>query len=292
MRVLILGGNGMLGHKLVQLLRREFETFTTIRREFSDVERFGIFDKERTITNVDVTSERQLIETIELIRPDVLINCVGIIKQIASTPERMVQVNTLLPRKLAELSPRYGFRLISMSTDCVFSGSRGNYVETDPTDADDDYGRTKSSGEVIQDNCLTLRSSIVGRELDTSHSLIEWFLSKRGQTICGYTKALYSGFPTLIFAEILVSLINDHPDLSGLFHISSDPINKFDLLSLVNKAYAANVTIEPDDAMAIDRSINSTKFRNATGFQPPTWSEMIERMAADDTPYELFHSAA
>ncbi|MEQ1763863.1 MAG: SDR family oxidoreductase, partial [Pyrinomonadaceae bacterium] len=225
MRILILGGNGMLGHKLVHVLGREFDVFAAIRREFSAVERFGIFDRERLLTGVDVTSERALKDTLERIRPDVVINCVGIIKQIASTPERMVQINTLLPRKLAELSARYGFRLISMSTDCVFSGSKGNYVETDPTDADDDYGRTKSSGEVIQDNCLTIRSSIIGRELDTSHSLIEWFLSKRGQMITGYTKAIYSGFPTVIFAEILVGLINDHRDLSGLFHISSDPIN-------------------------------------------------------------------
>jgi dTDP-4-dehydrorhamnose reductase len=292
MRVLILGGNGMLGHKLVQVLGREFETYTTIRREFAAVERFGIFEKDRTLTKVDVTSQLQLIEAIEQVRPNVLINCVGIIKQIASTPERMVQVNTLLPRKLAELSATYGFRLISMSTDCVFSGNKGNAVETDTPDADDDYGRTKAHGEVVQGNCLTLRSSIIGRELDTQHSLIEWFLSKRGQTISGFTRAIYSGFPTVIFAEILVSLIKKHPDLSGLFHISSDPINKFDLLSLANPAYNANITIAPDDSLVIDRSLDSTKFREATGFQPPSWSKMIERMAADETPYELFHSAA
>lgn len=290
MRVLILGGNGMLGHKLVQVLGREFETYTTIRREFSAVERFGIFDKGRTLTRVDVTSERQLIDTIEQVQPDVLINSVGIIKQIDSTPETMVQINTLLPRKLAELSAKYGFRLISMGTDCVFSGSTGNYRETDTPDADDDYGRTKFRGEVIHDRCLTIRSSIIGRELETRHSLIEWFLSKRGQTIGGYTGAIYSGFPTVIFAEILVSLIKDLRELNGLFHVSSEPINKFDLLTLTNEAYETNITVEPDDSLVIDRSLDSTRFRNATGFQPPSWAEMIERMAADETPYELFRS--
>ena len=183
MRVLILGGNGMLGHKLVQILGSEFETFSTIRRELPAVERFGIFDRERTITNVDVTSERQVVDVIDRVRPDVVINCVGIIKQITSTPETMVQINTVLPRKLAELSAKYHFRLILISTDCVFAGSKGNYSEADVPDADDIYGKTKLRGEVVAPNCLTIRTSMFGRELDSSHSLIEWFLSMRNQTI-------------------------------------------------------------------------------------------------------------
>lgn len=291
MRVLILGGNGMLGHKLVLVLAREFETFSTIRREFSAVERFGIFDREYTITNVDVTSERQLIEVIEKVRPDVLINCVGIIKQIASTPEIMVQINTVLPRKLAELSAKHNFRLILISTDCVFAGSKGNYSEKDVPDAEDIYGKTKSGGEVVAPNCLTIRTSMFGRELNSSHSLIEWFLSMRNRTISGYTRAVYSGFSTIVLSEIIRSLIKDRADLSGLFHISSDPISKFELLELVNDAYTANVTIKPDDSLVIDRSLDSAKFRSETGFVPPTWPEMIALMAADATPYDRFRNS-
>ncbi len=291
MRVLILGGNGMLGHKLVQILGSEYETFSTIRREFSAVERFDIFERERTITNVDVTSERQLIDVIGKVRPDVVINCIGIIKQIASTPETMVQINTVLPRKLAELSAKYNFRLILISTDCVFAGSKGNYSEADVPDAEDIYGKTKLGGEVVAPNCLTIRTSMFGRELDSSHSLIEWFLSMRNQTISGYTRAIYSGFSTIVLSEIIRSLINDRADLRGLFHISSDPISKFDLLNLVNDAFEANVTINPDDSLVIDRSLDSTKFRSETGFVPPTWPEMVKLMAADTTPYESFHKS-
>ncbi|MBK6721956.1 MAG: SDR family oxidoreductase [Acidobacteria bacterium] len=291
MRVLILGGNGMLGHKLVQILGSEFETFSTIRRELPAVERFGIFDRERTITNVDVTSERQVVDVIDRVRPDVVINCVGIIKQITSTPETMVQINTVLPRKLAELSAKYHFRLILISTDCVFAGSKGNYSEADVPDADDIYGKTKLRGEVVAPNCLTIRTSMFGRELDSSHSLIEWFLSMRNQTISGFTRAIYSGFSTIVLSEIISSLIKDRADLSGLYHISSDPISKFELLELVNDAFEANVTIKPDDSLIIDRSLDSTKFRSETGFVPPTWPEMIKLMAADTTPYESFHSS-
>ena len=291
MRVLILGGNGMLGHKLVQILGSEFETFSTIRRELPAVERFGIFDRERTITNVDVTSERQVVDVIDKVRPDVVINCVGIIKQITSTLEIMVQINTVLPRKLAELSAKYHFRLILISTDCVFAGSKGNYSEADVPDADDIYGKTKLRGEVVAPNCLTIRTSMFGRELDSSHSLIEWFLSMRNQTISGFTRAIYSGFSTIVLSEIISSLIKDRADLSGLYHISSDPISKFELLELVNDAFEANVTIKPDDSLIIDRSLDSTKFRSETGFVPPTWPEMIKLMAADTTPYESFHSS-
>ena len=281
----------MLGHKLVQILGSEFETFSTIRRELPAVERFGIFDRERTITNVDVTSERQVVDVIDRVRPDVVINCVGIIKQITSTPETMVQINTVLPRKLAELSAKYHFRLILISTDCVFAGSKGNYSEADVPDADDIYGKTKLRGEVVAPNCLTIRTSMFGRELDSSHSLIEWFLSMRNQTISGFTRAIYSGFSTIVLSEIISRLIKDRADLSGLYHISSDPISKFELLELVNDAFEANVTIKPDDSLIIDRSLDSTKFRSETGFVPPTWPEMIKLMAADTTPYESFHSS-
>lgn len=294
MRVLIIGGTGMLGHKLVQVLSRENEVFTTIRRSFEDVGRFGIFKEKLTFTDINVTDPHAVNTVIEDINPDVVINAVGLIKHIASSKdlERMSMLNTELPQRLARLSGEHGFRFISVGTDCVYSGAKGNYSETDEPDAMDNYGRSKYLGEVLMDNCLTIRTSIIGRELDTSHSLVEWFLSNRGKKVRGFTRAIYSGFPTVVFAEIIARIIKEHPELEGLHHIASEPIGKHDLLNLINEAYDANIEIEPDDEFEIDRSLNSTKFQDATGFVPESWETMIARMAADATPYESFHRSA
>ena len=163
---------------------------------------------------------------------------------------------------------------------------KGNYLEADTPDARDLYGMSKYLGEVSDDRTLTLRTSIIGRELLTCQSIVEWFLSNRGGTVKGYKHALYSGFPSVVLAEIIGDLISDHVGLSGIYHLSSDPISKFDLLSLLNHFYNANVTIEPDDELVIDRSLDSSKFRAITGFQPAAWTDMVEQMAADTTPYE------
>lgn len=290
MRVLVLGGNGMLGHKLVQVLGQDFEVFTTIRRPFERVSRFGIFERKTTIANVDVTADGELSRVVRAVRPDVVINAIGIIKQVpdATNNGLMSRTNTELPGALYDLAKNFGFKLICISTDCVFSGEKGNYKERDVPDADDAYGQSKHRGEVVADNCLTIRTSIVGRELETAHSLLEWFLSNRGRKVGGYTRSIYSGFPTSVFARIVTDLIANYPDLDGLYHISSEPITKFDLLRLFNDAYDARVEIVPDASLAIDRSLDSSKFRAATGFSPLPWPEMIAGMAGDPTPYDVF----
>lgn len=294
MRVLILGGSGMLGHKLVQVLGQYFEVFTTIRRPFESVNRFGIFERERTIAKVDVTTADELSRVVATARPDVVINAIGIIKQVpeAHNSGVMSLINSKLPFRLYDLAESFGFRLICISTDCVFSGKKGSYNEHDVPDASDAYGQSKHHGEVVAGNCLTIRTSIIGRELETSHSLLEWFLSNRGGKVCGYTRSIYSGFPTNIFAEIVGDLISNHPGLSGVFHVSSDPINKFDLLRLFNEAYEASIEIVPDDSLVINRSLDSSKFRTATGFSPSPWPDMIARMASDPTPYDHFRGDA
>ncbi len=290
-RVLVLGGTGMLGHKLVQVFGRRFDTFTTIRRPFEYVRGFQIFDEDRTLSGVDVTDLDRLRMTIERVEPDVVVNAVGVIKQldIAGDLNYLSQVNILLPNELSILANDLGFRLIGISTDCVFSGSRGNYSEEDEPDPVDPYGRTKVLSESTDGNCLTIRTSIIGRELDTGHSLIEWFLSNRGGSVSGFTGAIYTGFPTIVLADILTMVISDHPELNGLYHVSSEPISKFDLLRLVNDVYGAEIEILPNDRLEIDRSLNSTRFRKATGFEPDPWHEMIRRMAADPTPYDKYH---
>lgn len=290
-RVLIIGGTGMLGHKLVQVLGKRFDTWTTIRGPYESVERFGIFDRDRTIANIDVEDLSGLAKAIEQVKPDVVINAVGVIKQVDDSKniETLSTINSVLPHKLAELGKANGFRLICMSTDCVFSGDTGNYIEDDIADATDAYGRSKLLGEVTVGNCLTVRTSIIGRELATGHSLVEWFLSNRHGSVDGYVNAIYTGFPTVTLAAIISGLITDHPELDGLYHVSSEPISKFELLRLISEHYRADIEIRANEKFVIDRSLDSSRFREATGFRSATWPEMIAEMAADTTAYDTWH---
>lgn len=290
MKVLILGGTGMLGHKLVQCLDSDFDVFTTVRRPFSDVDHFGIFHRDRTFYCVDVEDTAQVEQILESIRPDAVINAVGIIKQLPSSKDVItaLTINSILPHRLAGLAERYGFRLVCVSTDCVFNGEKGNYSEDDVADAYDLYGRSKNFGEVAGPNCLTLRTSIIGRELSSSHSMVEWFLSNRGGVVKGYANAIYSGFPTVVIADIIANLLTEHVGLNGLNHVSSDPINKYELLEMINAGFGSAIEVEKYEDFAIDRSLDSTRFRTATGFRPLPWPEMVELMAADPTPYDTF----
>ena len=286
MRVLIFGAGGMLGHKLMQELSADHEVFGTTRGETAALEKLR--PHGNVITGVSVEDQESIRRAIRETRPDVVVNAIGIIKQLPDSKNVIttLTVNSIFPHRLAELGREFGFRLISVSTDCVFSGSRGNYSEHDVPDAIDLYGKSKNLGEVVGENCLTLRTSIIGHELGTAHSLVDWFLSNRGGEVKGFANAIYSGFPTIVFAAIIDNLIRNRPELSGLYHVSSEPINKYDLLILINEAYAANVKIERDEEFRIDRSLDSTKFRSETGFKPPGWTEMIASMAADAQIYK------
>lgn len=288
MRVLICGGGGMLGHKLGQVYRDRFETWVTLRGGFRDYERFDLFDRERTVEGVDVFDFETVTRAFATARPDVVINAIGVIKQLPTAKDPIVAltINSLFPHRLAALCRDANARLITLSTDCVFNGRKGMYTEDNVADAEDLYGRTKYLGEATGENCLTLRTSIIGRELGSAHSLVEWFLSNRGGKVKGFANAIYSGFPTVIMAEIIADLIERHPKLSGLYHVSSEPINKYELLRLMLDAYRAEIEIEPDADFRIDRSLDSKLFREATGFKSPTWPEMIKKMADDPTPYD------
>lgn len=290
MSILIIGGSGMLGHKLYQRLRSEFEVFATIRSDLAAIERFGIFKGHSVFSNVDVTDIAAVCRVIEVVKPDCVVNCVGVVKQNPTLADkiRTLTINSIFPNQLAQLSAEFDFRLITISTDCVFDGNEGNYSESDEANARDLYGLSKLLGEVTEGRSLTIRTSIIGREITTSHSIVEWFLANRGRTVDGYTKAIYSGFPTIELADTIANLIKNFPDLNGLLHISSDPISKFDLLTLVNKYFKSNVSITPSEAVVVDRSLDSTKFKTLTGFTSPDWGSMIARMAGDPTPYGSF----
>jgi dTDP-4-dehydrorhamnose reductase len=292
MKVLIFGGTGMLGHKLLQRWRGKFDVRATIRAK--DASRYveaGLFESGEIISSVEIEQIDSVRNAVEKFQPAAILNCVGIIKQIPDSKNvvKSLTVNAIFPHQLTEIAKEIDARLITISTDCVFSGRKGNYAEEDAPDAADLYGKSKNLGEVTgEKNCLTIRTSIIGREAETSHSLVEWFLSNRGGggKVKGFTRAIYSGFPTIILAEILADLLVNHPDLNGLYHVSSEPIDKFRLLQMIRDAYKADIEIEPFEEFQIDRSLDSTRFRKATGFQPENWKEMIIKMAADPTPYE------
>ena len=287
-RVLILGGGGMLGHKLYQIFGERFDTFVTLRGGLKRFERFNLFIPEKTIEGIDATDFDTVTRAFVKVKPDVVVNAIGVIKQLkeAKDPVTSLTINALFPHRLALLCQATGARLISMSTDCVFDGRKGNYTEDDNANAEDLYGRAKFLGEVTGENCLTLRTSIIGRELETSHSLVEWFLSNRGAQVRGFTKAIYTGFPTVVMSQLISDIIDNHKDLTGLYQVAGEPINKYELLCLLRDAYEIDVEIEPFDDFVLDRSLNGEKFNQATGFKPKSWRELVEEMANDKTPYD------
>jgi dTDP-4-dehydrorhamnose reductase len=291
MEILILGGSGMLGHKLFQHLRqRHPDTYCAIRSSINDecVRKVDLFRSGNIVENIDAMDfsalERLLLQT----TPEVVINCIGIVKQRddAKKPIPSISVNALLPHRLATVCDRWGGRLIHFSTDCVFSGKSGNYREDDFADAEDLYGRTKLLGEVVGGRAVTLRTSIIGRELAHRESLLEWLLNQNHKHISGYTRAMYSGVTTNYMAKVVENLIEDFPDITGLYQVTSQTISKFDLLSKLIKAYGLDIEVTPDADFFCDRSMKGDKFTKATAIVCPPWAKLVAELAGDDTPYD------
>lgn len=288
MNVLIFGATGMLGHKLMHSMSQSFTVYGTLRRNKEQFLHHPILGKMNLIGNTSADNGKSIEDAIEFADPDVAINCIGIIKQLpeAKDPIKSITINSLFPHVLAQQCGERRIRLIHMSTDCVFSGKKGDYSENDVPDAFDLYGRSKLLGELDEPGCLTLRTSIIGRELNSANGLLEWFLSQKGQPVKGYRNAIFSGFTTNALSEIITQIIIKYPDLGGLYHVSSNPISKFDLLSLVKKHFELDMEIEPDETVVIDRSLNSSKFRQKTKIHIPSWDEMIEQVHNDPAPYD------
>jgi dTDP-4-dehydrorhamnose reductase len=280
----------MLGHKLWQTFRPRFDTWVTLRSRLAAFAHLDLYDPARTIDDVDAARPDDLVRALSRARPHVVVNCVGVVKQRpeAKDPIVTITVNALLPHRLAALCRTSGARLIHISTDCVFSGKTGRYTESDTPDADDLYGRSKLLGEphLADATALTLRTSIVGRELQTASGVTEWFLGNRGGRVPGFTSALFSGLTTLALSEVVASLIASGRTLSGLYHVSAAPISKYDLLQRLNATYGANVEIIPSEALTIDRSLESGRFWRDAGLAAPGWDEMMAAAAADPTPYD------
>jgi dTDP-4-dehydrorhamnose reductase len=270
----------MLGNAAYRVLSAnpELSVYGTARSEGSR-KFFSEALAEKIILGVDVESQDSLIKAFGAIRPDVVINCVGLVKQLADAndPLQAVPINTLLPHRLAALCKATGARLVHISTDCVFSGDKGGYRESDFPDAYDLYGRSKLLGEVDYPHAITLRTSIIGRELSGHRSLVGWFLAQQG-TVQGFTGAIFSGLPTMELARVINEYVLPRPDLHGLYHVATQPINKYDLLKLVAKTYGKDTEIVPSDRLTIDRSLNADRFREATGYVAPEWSVLVQNM--------------
>lgn len=282
MRILVLGASGMLGNAMVRVLaeKNDFEVYGTVRA--SSV--CGLFSKEiasRLITGCDVGDHDALVKAFSRVRPDVVINCIGLVKQVADAedPLQAIRINALLPHQLAGMCSLAGARLVHISTDCVFSGDRGDYSEADQSDARDLYGKSKFLGEVNYQHAITLRTSIIGHELLSAHGLIEWFLSRQGQCK-GFTKAIFSGLPTAVLAQVIRDVVIPRPGLHGVYHVASEPISKYQLLKLVAEIYGKSIEILPDDSLVIDRSLNAERFGNATGYLSPSWPDLVREMKA------------
>ena len=281
MRLLILGGSGMLGHQLWRGLHAQHDTWVTLRRPVADFAAHNLFDEAKAIQFDDITDDTALERALGQAKPEAVINCVGIIKQRdeASDEALTLRVNAEFPHRLAKRCGEAGARLIHFSTDCIFAGTKGNYTESDPSDAADLYGQSKHQGEVADAHSVTLRTSVIGHELGTNLALLDWFLSQRFQAINGYTKAIYSGFTTLEMARIVDRILTQHTDLSGVWHVASEPISKFGLLQLCREKLGWEGVIEPNDEFVCDRSLNADRFNQATGYTPPSWEAMISELA-------------
>ena len=288
MRVLILGAGGMLGHKVWQVFRDRFDCYGAVHTRRSS----PLLGDTRIVDGFEATDFDAVKRLLRSSRPDVVVNCIGVVKQhgAAHDPIASITLNSLFPHVIARACLDTGARLIHISTDCVFSGLRGNYTEVDLPDARDLYGRSKLLGEVTG-SALTLRTSIIGRELRTSNGLVEWFLTNRGGSVRGFTRAIFSGVTTAILADTLAFIIEQHPSIRGLYHVAGAAISKYDLLVMLNEATGAGVTITPDQSVAIDRTLDAARFQSEMKLPPPSWRAMIAALATESPQYDRWRSA-
>ncbi|MFH1062527.1 MAG: SDR family oxidoreductase [Candidatus Omnitrophota bacterium] len=284
MRILIFGGSGMLGHTLWEHLSVCFpETFVVIRHSRETYKGFKLFeDSEHVVDNIDGMDFPIVESVLSKVKPDIILNCIGITKrhETKNDPIASITLNSLFPHKLAKWGNNNNAKVISFSTDCVFDGKSGHYTEESLTSAEDIYGKTKALGEVKIGNALTLRSSFIGPELLHGSELLEWFLAQTG-TVKGFRKAIYSGLTTLELCRVVEKIISDYPEAKGLYHVSSEPITKFDLLLLIKKKMGLSIEIIPEDNFYCDRSLDSSRFRGEFNYTPPSWETMIDELAAE-----------
>lgn len=287
MTILVFGSAGMFGHVLHRTLAERHRVFGTVRSAESAATLAGHVRSDSLISEVSARCLDRVRTVFEEVKPAVVINCIGILKRVTPAIGTLdyLEANAVFPHHLHQLCQSWNSRLIHISTDCVFSGKKGNYVEDDLPDAIDIYGVTKRLGEVTGLKCTTLRTSMIGYELSHKSGLLEWLLSQRGGRVRGYARALFSGWTTLALSRVIISLIEDFPELNGLWHVAAQPISKYDLICKLNERLSLGISIDHDEEFICDRRLNGERFRNVTGLGSPTWDEMIDDMAMDEAHY-------
>ena len=283
MKIIVLGANGLIGSTIFRVLSEvsDYIVHGTVRHK-SHQSIFPLAIASNIISNIDVLDDYAIADILHEYRPNVVINCVGLTKNRpnADSPLIVLPINSLFPHKLVKLSKLVGSRVIHISTDCVFSGSKGFYSESDYPDAPDLYGVSKSLGEVNYSNAITIRTSVIGHEKESSKGLLEWFLSQKS-TCKGFNRAIFSGIPTVVLAKIIRDYILKDEGMTGLYHLAAEPIDKLSLLELIASIYNKNIKIWTDDSFVIDRSLNAEKFSQATGYITPSWDLMLREMYND-----------
>ncbi len=280
MKVLVLGGDGMLGHQLLKHFSGNHQVRVTLRQNASQYHDYRLFDSNNAYYGVDVRALSGLLEVVADFKPEAVINAVGVVKQRSISKESIpcLELNSLLPHRLSVLCKATGARLVQISTDCVFSGEKGSYVESDVPDASDLYGRSKLLGELTDSHCITLRTSIIGLELARKKSLVEWYLAQKGE-IKGFHKALYTGLTTIEMARIIEFVLQQCPGLHGVWHVASRPISKYELLKmLADKLERKDITLQSDVDFVCDRGLIGDAFVKQTGYKIPEWADMINEL--------------
>jgi dTDP-4-dehydrorhamnose reductase len=290
-RLLVLGGEGMLGHRLCRSLGPRYEVWATYRADSERWRDYGHVPASRALADVDAADFDSIDRVLERVRPDVVVNAVGIVKQRdeAKLAVPSIVINSLLPHRLADACISRGAFLIHMSTDCVFSGRRGSYQEEDVPDPLDLYGRSKLLGELDRPGCITLRTSIIGWEVMGSSSLLEWFAAQRGKHVLGFSRAVFSGLSTIDMADVIALLADASSRPTGLYHVAAEPIDKYRLLLDLREALGWNdITIDEDSSFACDRSLLGDRFARATGWVAPSWTSMLARLSEAWPDYEAW----
>lgn len=280
MKILILGGDGMLGHQLLVSLKNKYLVRVTLRQDYHFYKKYNLFNDENSYFNLDARNEKSFIPIIKGFKPTIIINAIGIVKQREAAKDAVlcIEINALLPHRLSQICAENGIRLIHISTDCVFSGHKGQYVENDLSDAEDLYGKSKFLGEVSDPHCLTLRSSLIGLELSRKTGLIEWFLAQKGM-IKGFCGAIFNGLTTLEMSRVIELILTHYPNLSGVWHVSSDPISKYDLLTQFSEMLKCkHIKILPENDFRCDRSLINQAFVDKTAYHVPSWPAMLSEL--------------
>jgi dTDP-4-dehydrorhamnose reductase len=281
MRILIIGGDGMLGHQVLKTLAPRHDVVATVRLPLDAYAAFPLYTPANTLSGLDVRKAEGVRAALREFRPDAVVNAAGIVKQRGEASEAIpaIEINALFPHRLAEMCAQAGAYLVHFSTDCVFSGKKGGYSEGDAPDPVDLYGRSKLLGELFGPGCVTLRTSMIGPELSRKHGLLEWFLSQKG-TVPGYRRAVFSGLTTPEQARIVERVLEKNPRMSGTYHVSAEPISKYELLRMIAREFHLDTRIEADDKVTIDRSLDSSRFRRDFGYTPPSWHAMVAELVA------------